>query len=77
MPALFERTNARTPDIFGFSISVPTRLQTLLIVIYVGLNTVALGARYTLFLENTYWPDDIRAQIERYVSDRSGILAFA
>jgi hypothetical protein len=77
MPALVGRTNAMRPSVFGLALSVPTRLQSILIAFYIGLNAVGLGVRYDLFTENVYWPNDIRTQITRYLSDRAGILSFA
>jgi hypothetical protein len=77
MPAFLGKPNARRPSVFGLTLSIPTRLQTILVVCYVGLNVIALCVRYSLFLDNTYYPGNKRQQLTRYVADRSGILAFA
>jgi hypothetical protein len=77
MPAFLGKPNARRPSIFGLTLSIPTRLQTMLVVCYVGLNVIALCVRYRLFIDNTSSPGDESGQLIRYVADRSGILAFA
>jgi hypothetical protein len=77
MPAIIGKANARRPSVVGLTLSMPTRLQTILVVCYVGLNVIAVCVRYRLFLDNTFWPGDKRGQLLRYVADRSGILSFA
>jgi hypothetical protein len=77
MPAFLGKPNARRPSVFGLTLSIPTRLQTILVACYVGLNVIALCVRYSLFLDNTYYPGDKSKQLTRYVADRAGILAFA
>lgn len=77
MPALFGKRSSERPAFWGFTLSIPTRLQSLLLFFYLLVNGVALGVRYFTFLDNIYWPGDIPAQLTRYVADRSGVLSFA
>jgi hypothetical protein len=77
VPALVGKTSSRRPRTFSISWSIPTRLETVLVVIYIAVNVAGLGIVYPLFDDNVYWPDDLYTQHVRYIADRSGVLAFA
>jgi hypothetical protein len=60
---------------WGF-LSLPTRLEALLIFIYVALNFIWSCTNYELFDDNLFWPGDRRTQLARYIADRTGIMSF-
>lgn len=74
LPALF-RKHAQRPAILGLTFSIPTRLQSILIFLYIFFNAFALGWGFGLYEDNYYWPGDASAQALRYISDRSGVLS--
>ncbi|ORY28146.1 ferric reductase like transmembrane component-domain-containing protein [Naematelia encephala] len=72
-----------TPALLGYRhcepwgwLTIPTRLQGVLIFIYVLINIVFCCAAYDIFSENLYWPQDNADQIARYLADRTAILSF-
>jgi hypothetical protein len=77
-PSLFfDGVHLENASWFGVMVSYPTRLESIFILLYVLINIFILFPSYDLFSENTYWPDDIPAQIGRYIADRSGEMSFA
>ncbi|KAI8097511.1 ferric reductase like transmembrane component-domain-containing protein [Halteromyces radiatus] len=77
-PSLFfNGVHLQNASWFGILVSYPTRLESIMIFFFVVLNVILIFPNYDLFLENTYWPDDLSAQLGRYISDRSGEMAFA
>lgn len=70
VPAAF---NNRCSQPFGWC-TVPTRIQSLTILAFVILNIVLCSINYRLTDGNLYWPTH-RAQLLRFVSDRTGIIS--
>ncbi|GMK59041.1 hypothetical protein CspeluHIS016_0700560 [Cutaneotrichosporon spelunceum] len=76
------RRHIGTPAMLGYRhvqpwgiLSIPTRLQSIMIFIYVGLN-VGMGCYgYETFQNNMFWPRDEGTQLARYVGDRTGIMS--
>ncbi|PLN83898.1 FRE family ferric-chelate reductase [Aspergillus taichungensis] len=56
--------------------SLPTRMQTLVILLCWVLNIVLCAVMYNAFPGNLYW-SDISSQLLRYIADRTGIISFA
>jgi len=73
LPALFNASHVHRPS----SLSLPLRAQSLLILLYLLLNFLFTCLDYHLFSANLYWPSEENIQLTRYISNRSGILAFA
>lgn len=71
-PATFGR---RCSQDFGWY-TVPPRVQSVTLLIFVILNIVSCIHGYHVFTDNMYWPT-ITQQLLRYVSDRTGIVSFA
>ncbi|ORZ18017.1 ferric reductase like transmembrane component-domain-containing protein [Absidia repens] len=77
-PSLFfDGVHLQSASWFGVRVSYPTRFESIFIFLYVVMNIFILFPSYDLFLENTYWPQDIPAQLGRYIADRSGEMSFA
>lgn len=76
LPALFSASQSDSPSLYGFSFSTPTRLQSILVFTYVLLNLIACAVEYDVFDDNFYWPGDKPHQYWRYITDRTGIMAF-
>lgn len=72
LPATFGQ---RCSQDFGWY-TVPPRIQTLTLAVFVAMNMVACLTGYRVFAGNMYWPT-ISQQVYRYVSDRTGIVSFA
>lgn len=70
IPATF---NNRCSQSIGWC-TIPTRVQSLTIFAFVLLNVVLCTIDYNLVDGNLWWPEK-RAQLLRYVSDRTGILS--
>lgn len=70
IPATF---NNRCSQPFGWC-TIPTRIQSLTIFSFAVLNIVLCSISYPLTDGNLYWPTH-RAQLLRYVSDRTGIIS--
>lgn len=77
------RGNVGVPAAFGYRhvqpwgfLSIPTRVQTILIGAYIALNVVFSVISYELFDENMYWWHQKDMQLVRYVSDRTGVMSF-
>lgn len=86
-PATFLQTWLKryitTPATFGDRCSrpygwctIPPRIQSLTIFLFVALNIVFCICSYRLTEGNLYWPEK-SAQLLRYVSDRTGIISLA
>jgi predicted ferric reductase len=56
--------------------TIPPRIQSLTIFLFVALNAVLCSCSYRLTDGNLYWPEK-SAQLLRYVSDRTGIISLA
>jgi predicted ferric reductase len=72
-----------TPALFGNHCSqpygwctIPARAQSLTIIAFLLLNIIACLGSYRLTDGNIYWPEK-SAQLLRYLSDRTGIVALA
>ncbi|CAO3613082.1 unnamed protein product [Cunninghamella blakesleeana] len=76
-PFFFEGAHLEHARIFGFSVTYPSRLESIVIFLFVALNIALLFPNYDLFVENTYWPGDTSLQLLRYVADRTGEMSFA
>ncbi|ETS81728.1 hypothetical protein PFICI_06730 [Pestalotiopsis fici W106-1] len=72
LPATFGYRKAQP---FGWY-TVPPRIQSLTILLFIIMNFVFTVHGYHVFPENLYYPRVI-SQTLRYVSDRTGIIAFA
>jgi predicted ferric reductase len=56
--------------------TIPPRIQSLTVFLFVALNVVLCCISYPVFDGNIYWPL-ISTQLWRYVSDRTGVIALA
>lgn len=56
--------------------TVPPRIQSLTIFLFLALNVTLCAISYPLTSGNLYWPEK-SAQLIRFVSDRTGIIALA
>jgi predicted ferric reductase len=56
--------------------TIPPRIQSLTILIFVAMNVVLCTCSYELIDGNLYWPEK-PTQLLRYVSDRTGIISLA
>ncbi|KAH7309787.1 ferric-chelate reductase [Stachybotrys elegans] len=56
--------------------TIPPRLQTLTLLAFLFINVLFCIIGYDIFPGNIYYPS-VRAQVLRYVSDRTGIISFA
>ncbi|KAF7534078.1 hypothetical protein G7054_g6526 [Neopestalotiopsis clavispora] len=72
LPATFGYRKAQPFDWY----TVPPRIQSLTILLFILINIVFTVHGYHVFPENLYYPRVI-SQTLRYVSDRTGIIAFA
>ncbi|GAB5587564.1 ferric-chelate reductase Frp1 [Umbelopsis nana] len=76
-PALFPNgAHSRPKFILGIRITIPTRIESVAIGIFLLINVLVLIPNYRLFSNNVFWPNDTAVQLCRYVADRSGIIAF-
>ncbi|KAM3589017.1 ferric-chelate reductase [Umbelopsis sp. WA50703] len=76
-PTLFPNgKHSRQPKICGMYVSIPTRIESFAIFVFLVVNVVILFPNYRLFADNTYWPNDLPLQLCRYIADRSGIISF-
>ncbi|KZT69849.1 hypothetical protein DAEQUDRAFT_756755 [Daedalea quercina L-15889] len=71
------------PAMFGYRHSqpwafctIPTRLQSILLFVYVALNFIFCAVGYHTFEGNTYWTLPA-SQLSRYLADRTGTIAYA
>jgi predicted ferric reductase len=83
IPTAWIRRHLTVPATFGNRCSqpygwctVPPRIQSLTILLFVALNFVLCTCSYELTTGNLYWPEK-SAQLLRYVSDRTGIISLA
>ncbi|CAK7211544.1 hypothetical protein SCUCBS95973_001151 [Sporothrix curviconia] len=81
-PRVWLQRHLTTPATFGWKTSqdfgwytVPPRVQTVTITIFVVMNIAASVCGYHAFTGNMYWPT-IKQQLLRYVSDRTGVISF-
>ncbi|KAK9473863.1 ferric reductase like transmembrane component-domain-containing protein [Dipodascopsis tothii] len=75
-PSVFGSKHCVPASVFGFPLGLlPTRLESLMIFGFYAIVLILMTVNYKLFNDNIYWPDDKSAQIARYISDRSGIMA--
>lgn len=72
-----------TPAMFGYRnaqpwgmLTIPTRLQALLIFVYVALNVFLGCYGYNTFDDNLFYLGRRDSQLARYVADRTGIMSF-
>ncbi|EOA83661.1 uncharacterized protein SETTUDRAFT_94116 [Exserohilum turcica Et28A] len=72
MPAAFGHRCSRP---YGWC-TIPPRLQSLTILLFLVLNVALCSCSYRLTQGNLYWPQK-SAQLLRYVSDRTGIISLA
>ena len=56
--------------------TIPTRLQTALVFLFIAINVIFCAVAYIAFPGNMYW-DGVSAQVWRYFSDRTGVIALA
>ncbi|KAG2176369.1 hypothetical protein INT43_005603 [Umbelopsis isabellina] len=76
-PTLFPNgKHSRQPKICGLYVSIPTRIESIAIFIFLVVNVIILLPNYRVFPDNTYWPNDMPLQLGRYIADRSGIISF-
>lgn len=71
-PAMLGYRNAQPWGI----LTIPTRLQALLVLAYVTLNIVMGCYGYDTFDNNMFWLGRQDLQLARYVADRTGIMSF-
>ncbi|RAR08078.1 ferric-chelate reductase [Stemphylium lycopersici] len=83
LPRAWLKRHITTPAAFGDRCSrpwgwctIPARVQSLTILLFVSLNIVLCSCSYRLTEGNIYWPEK-SAQLLRYVSDRTGIISLA
>lgn len=72
IPATF---NNRCSEPLGWC-TIPSRIQSLTIFIFVLFNIILCSIDYRTTEGNLYWPEK-RVQLWRYVSDRTGIISLA
>ncbi|KAL1966474.1 hypothetical protein VTN77DRAFT_4396 [Rasamsonia byssochlamydoides] len=77
------RTNLIIPAAIGsyhqrlfYYCSIPTRMEAIPIISFYLLSFAFMALSYDIFEGNLYWPDTSE-QFWRYLSDRTGILAYA
>ncbi|WWC71775.1 uncharacterized protein I206_105734 [Kwoniella pini CBS 10737] len=75
------RKNITLPASFGYRhaqpwgwVSIPTRLQSILIFFFVAINIIFMCVGYDLFDENILDPDDKQAQLLDYLQYRTGVM---
>lgn len=83
LPKAWLKTYITVPAAFGGRCSqpygwctIPPRIQSLTILLFVALNIALCTCSYRLTEGNLYWPQK-SAQLLRYVSDRTGIISLA
>ncbi|KIR77478.1 ferric-chelate reductase [Cryptococcus gattii EJB2] len=81
--SLYYQKYLGTPALFGqkhvhsfYWFCIPTRLESLLVFIYVAFNIIFSFVGYNLFRENLYWPGSYSLQVARYIADRTAIMSF-
>lgn len=76
-PALFTNgCHSAQSFLLGIRVTIPTRIESIAIAIFLVINVIILFPNYRVFDDNTYWPNDMPIQLGRYIADRSGIIAF-
>ncbi|KAH9204244.1 ferric reductase like transmembrane component-domain-containing protein [Leptodontidium sp. 2 PMI_412] len=82
-PYVLIKRYVTVPATFGYKRSqnvgwctIPTRVQSLAIGAFVGINIVLCSCSYRVFANNIYWPR-VSDQILRYFADRTGIISTA
>jgi hypothetical protein len=72
LPATFKISHIHRP----YYLSIPTRPQTILISLYLILNLIFMTVNYHLFDGNIRFANKT-LQLERYITDRAGVLALS
>ncbi|CAO3660389.1 unnamed protein product [Umbelopsis ramanniana] len=76
-PALFPSgLHSRQGRLLGMRVTIPTRIESIALAIFLVVNFAILFPNYRLFTDNTYWPDNNALQLCRYIADRTGIISF-
>ncbi|KAH8548511.1 ferric reductase like transmembrane component-domain-containing protein [Umbelopsis sp. PMI_123] len=76
-PALFSNgLHSRQGRLFGIRVTIPSRIESVCVAVFLIVNIVVLFPNYHLFFDNTYWPNNKPIQFCRYIADRSGIISF-
>ncbi|KAL1405955.1 hypothetical protein Q8F55_007637 [Vanrija albida] len=79
------RKHIDTPALFGYRhvqaawggwASLPTRLESIVIGIYIAANVLFTLGPYPMAPENRYWPGRPDQELSRYIADRTGIMCF-
>ncbi|SMR42836.1 unnamed protein product [Zymoseptoria tritici ST99CH_3D1] len=73
LPATFGQKQA---EAVAHAFTIPPRLETLLLTLYLVINIVMCFPSYDIFTGNLYYPEK-RVQLARYIGDRTGFLSFA
>lgn len=76
VPALLNGSHAHRPGFLGLEFSIPTRLESLFLFVFIAVNLILTFTHFDIFAGNFYWAATID-QFNRYVADRTGILAIA
>ncbi|KAF2139154.1 uncharacterized protein K452DRAFT_328466 [Aplosporella prunicola CBS 121167] len=83
LPGTYLKRYITTPATFGYRCSqnigwctLPPRIQSLTVVVFIIINIVLCSVDYYAFPGNLYWPE-VSTQLWRYFSDRTGVIAFA
>jgi hypothetical protein len=72
LPATFKISHIRRP----YYLSIPTRSQSILISLYLIINLIFMTVNYHLFDGNTRFANKT-LQLQRYITDRAGVLALS
>lgn len=76
-PALFPSgLHSRQGRLLGMRVTIPTRIESIALAVFLIVNFVILFPNYRLFTDNTYWPNNNPLQLCRYIADRTGIISF-
>lgn len=77
LPLIFKHHFHPYRYFFNLTCLLPTNAETMVLFIYLTLNSVYLSINYDLYPTNSLFGSDIYSQAYRYIADRSGILSFA
>jgi predicted ferric reductase len=75
LPATFGHKHSSPMDFKFIQMATPTRVQSFVVFVYIALNIIFMCICYDLFTPNSSFKTK-SDQLARYVSDRSGIMAF-
>ncbi|KXS93685.1 hypothetical protein AC578_8325 [Pseudocercospora eumusae] len=73
LPAAFRKHQS---EAVGWSFTIPPRLESIVLALYVIMNFIMCFPGYNLFVGNQYYPT-YKLQLARYVADRTGFLSIA